>query len=222
LDEWVLCKIYKKSDMNNTMFTQRKRSREYDEVLSDGQLDNSCNENLRNHQVVCDTLSKGASEYSLRHGRNDMSNNDATTFHPQVATRFSNFPQSSHMPTYCNMSWSTTSDAYDSQSCASQLAPSPVMIEPISSVRATNSEGFGISCFTSSIGGSYIGQECYGVDYFGNEQKMNSNDDQCDSMDCVDQYLVTNYEMNSSTMYLPEYNKENLVNRESSKSKGDC
>ncbi|XP_060171487.1 NAC domain-containing protein 19-like [Lycium barbarum] len=254
LDDWVLCKIYKKSDRDNTMFTQRKRSRDYEyigEVLDtyDGQVHESSNENLSSH---IDTFSESAGQDSTRHSPTnciDMLcnlNNHATTFHPQIPTRFSNLAQSSHMPTFCNMPWSTTS-AYDYQNCVPQFngvldegtsmtndtfhqcAPSPMMIEPISSARATSSsirqdhtmksEGFGVPCFSSCTSGGYTMQECYG-EYLGHE-KLNNNADQCDPMDCVDQYLV-NYEMNNSTMYLPENNTKNVVNGESGKSNGDC
>ncbi|KAJ8560507.1 hypothetical protein K7X08_022367 [Anisodus acutangulus] len=252
LDEWVLCKIYKKSDRVNTVFTQRKKSMDYeyiDEVLdtSDGQVHESSNENLSSHAGA--SSETACKEYSTRHGSTDFidmlrnPNNHATTFH----TRFSNFAQSSHMPTFCNMPWSTTS-AYDYQSCVPQFnggvlhestsmtndrfyqcAPSPMMIEPISSARDTissigqdhtmKSEEFGIPCFNSCIGGGYTTQECYD-EYVGHE-KLNNNGDQCDAMDCIDQYLV-NCEMNNSTIYLPEHNTKNFVDGESSKSKWDC
>ncbi|CAN4084264.1 unnamed protein product [Withania somnifera] len=197
LDEWVLCKIYKKSDTDNTMFTQRKRSREnhedIDEVTDayDGQVHESSNENLSIHDLhesFCEDFTRNDPM-----NRIDMlgnhNNNHATTFHPQVPTSLSTFP---HIPALCNThAWSITS-AYD-QNCVSQFNNFRSVhdifhhhIEPISFAKATNTsighdptQGFGCH---SCIGGGYIGQEYYG-------EYLEPGADQCDLMDYVNQYL---------------------------------
>ncbi|PHT42166.1 NAC domain-containing protein 2 [Capsicum baccatum] len=219
LDDWVLCKIYKRTEIDNSMFTQRKRSREdYDDIVealdtSDGQAHDSSAENSRQANDFSAENSLFASQDSTRHGFNyfDMSYNNP----------------------FCNMPWSTTS-AYDYQACAPQFnsgdAPLPMMIEPISSAMATNTsighdhttktEGFGMPCFGACFVGGYTGQHGECVDH---AKFINSNNtDQCDPNDCVDQYLVNNYEMiDYNTMCLPEYTTNNFVG-ESSKSKEDC
>ncbi|OIT33234.1 nac transcription factor 25 [Nicotiana attenuata] len=244
LDEWVLCRIYKKSGRDNTMITQRKRIRDAYETKTgrgnsndsvqdfndDGQFGESSDGNLSNE--FANITFEATSQDSTRHDSINCiqdtlhSNNRVPTFHPQVPTRFGNFPKSC-VPEFCDMPWSTTT-AYDYQSCVPgfnegfvtndkfHYPPSPMKIEPISSMMANNnfigqddnmkSKGFGdIPCFSSCIGG-YLGQD---YEYMGLEK--------LDSGELIDQYLV-NCEMVNSTMYLPEYNMKNLVNGESSQS----
>ncbi|MCD7448781.1 hypothetical protein HAX54_045995 [Datura stramonium] len=165
------------------------------------------NENLSSHDELHDTFSEVAGQnYIANNLTNDNHATTTTTFYPQVSARFSNFPQSSYT------SWSSVLHEGGTSMRNDRFphVPSPIS----SAVRGTNSsigydhtmksEGFGTPGFSSSINGGYTSQEYY---------EFNSNADQRDPMECVDEYLVHNYD------WVDEY----LVNNcEISKSKGDC
>lgn len=226
------------------MFTQRKRIRDAYETKTGRGNSNDSDQDFNNDVQVGESSDgnlsndfanitfEAASQDSTRHDSINCiqdtlhSNNRVPIFHPQVPTRFGNFPKSC-VPEFCDMPWSTTTSAYDYQRCVPgfnegfvtydkfHYPPSPMKIEPISSMMAISnlmeqdmkSNGFGdIPCFSSCIGG-YMGQD---YEYMGLE-KLGSGE-------YIDHYLV-NCEMENSTMYLPEYNMKNLVNGESSQSK---
>lgn len=102
LDDWVLCKMYNRKDIDKTMFTQRKRSRENHELIID-EVKDTCDENLSSHQLhdpVCEVMDEDST-------RNDLTNydyniNHATIFHPQVPAGLCTFPQCAYMPAFCN------------------------------------------------------------------------------------------------------------------------
>lgn len=215
--------MYNRKDTDKTVFIQRKRSRENYELVID-EVKDTRDENLSSpqlHDPVCEVIDADSTINDLTNYEYNF--NQATIFHPQVPAGLCPFPECTYMPAFCNClscvpqfdngsfahgdDTSMTNNVYHDQ-----IAPAPMMMEPISSMMPTTNsigddhdsmqhQGFDVSFFTSCVGG--------GPD----EEYLELGPDP------MDEFLVNNDELDAISS---EYNTNNFVNGETNKPTEDC